>query len=336
MTAAPDDLHPGTRAARAHVARRHRIVWIELLPWLIAIAAFFLFPTHLSLGARIFVLILFVLSLDLLLGYAGVVTLGHAAFFGLGAYAAGLLSIHATGGPFLGLLAGACIGALVGAASGAVILRTKGLTFLMLSLAILLVIQEGANRVAWLTGGADGLQGVSIDPVFGLYRFDIFGRTAYWYALGVLFACFCLVRAIVHSPFGQSLKGIRENSGRMEALGVPVRARLIAVYAIASALAGIAGALNAQTTQQVSLNVLSFDLSGAALVMLILGTPGRLYGAFVGTAIFMIAEDWLAQINPAYWPFWMGTILIAIVMLGRGGLIAIVDDLWRHTRRVRR
>lgn len=327
MTDATEPSDPGTRAARARIETRHRITWIEALPWLIAIAAYFLFPTHLTLGTRIFVAILFVLSLDLLLGYAGIVTLGHAAFFGLGAYAAGLLSVHATGEPLLGLAIGALAGALAGAASGAIILRTKGLTFLMLSLAILLVLHEGANRAAWLTGGADGLQGVAIDPVFALYRFDIFGRTAYWYALGVLFVCFCLVRAIVHSPFGQSLKGIRENAGRMEALGTPVRARLIAVYAIASALAGMAGALNAQTTQQVSLNVLSFELSGAALVMLILGTPGRLYGAFVGTTIYMIAEDWLAQINPAYWPFWMGTILIAIVMLGRGGIIALASDL---------
>ena len=322
-------LSTGTRAALDRLAERHRIRLIEVLPWILAIATYFLYPTHLTLGARIFVLILFVLSLDLLLGYAGILSLGHAAFFGLGAYAAGLLSVHVTGEPLTGLAAGALIGAAVGAASGAVILRTHGLAFLMLTLAFLMLLQEGANRAAWLTGGADGLQGVAIDPVFGLYRFDIFGRTAYLYALAVLFVAFVFVRTLVHSPFGQSLRGIRDNPGRMAALGVNVRARSIAVYAIASGLAGVAGALNAQTTQQVALNVLSFDLSGAALVMLILGSTGRLYGAFVGTTIFVIAEDWLALLNPAFWPFWMGLVLVVVVMAGRGGVLSIAQDAWR-------
>jgi branched-chain amino acid transport system permease protein len=309
------------------LAGRHRLHWLELVPWLIAIAVYVLFPTHLALGTRILVMILFALSLDLLLGYAGIATLGHAAFFGLGAYAAGLMSIHVVGEPVAGLVAAALIAAMFGAATGALILRTHGLTFLMLSLAVLLVLQEAANRAAWLTGGADGLQGVQIAPVLGLFRFDLFGRTAYLYALVVLFVVFVCVRRLVHAPFGRSLIAVRENAARMEALGVPVRWRLIVVYTIAAAIAGIAGALNAQTTQQVALNVLSFELSGAVLVMLILGSPGRLYGAFIGAGVFMLGEDLLAQWNPAYWPLWMGLLLVSITLLGRGGILSIASDL---------
>lgn len=317
------------------LAGRHRLHWLELVPWLVAIAVYLLFPTHLALGARVLVMILFALSLDLLLGYAGVATLGHAAFFGLGAYAAGLMSIHVVGEPAAGLVAAALVAAMFGAATGALILRTHGLTFLMLSLAVLLVLQEAANRAAWLTGGADGLQGMQVGPVLGLFRFDLFGRTAYLYALVVLFLVFIGVRRLVHAPFGRSLVAIRENSARMEALGVPVRRRLISVYTVAAAIAGIAGALNAQTTQQVALNVLSFELSGAVLVMLILGSPGRLYGAFVGAGVFMLGEDLLAQWNPAFWPLWMGLLLVSITLLGRGGILAIAADLSVALRRRR-
>jgi branched-chain amino acid transport system permease protein len=321
--------------ALAAVRLRHGFRWWELLPWLIGLALFFLMPTHLALGGRVLVMILFALSLDLLLGYAGVVTLGHAAFFGIGAYAAGILAARGYPDPLFAMAAATFIGALAGAATGAVILRTRALAFLMLTLGVLMVVQEAANRAAWLTGGADGLPGVAFTPLFGLFRFDIFGRTGYLLALGTLLAATLFVRALVHSPFGQSLKGIRENPRRMEAIGAPVQARLRIVFAISAGLAALAGALNAIVTQQVSLNVLSFDLSGAVLVMVILGSHGRLYGAFVGATIYMVAEDALAQVDPALWPLWMGLILIAIVMFGRGGILAIAEDLWRSRRSAR-
>jgi branched-chain amino acid transport system permease protein len=260
------------------------------------------------------------------LGYAGIVTLGHAVYFGIGAYTAGILSVHlGFNEPISGLLAAGALSGCIGLATATIILRTHGLTFLMLTLTILLMIGEGANKASWLTGGADGLQGVSIDPVLGLFRFDMFGRTGYLYALAVLFVVFVFVRTLTFSPYGRSLIGIRENAARMEAVGAPVRQRLIAIYGITAALAGVAGALNTQTTQFVALNVLSFELSGAVLTMVILGGTGRLYGAFIGAPLYMVAQDYLARLDPTYWFFWIGALLIIVVMFARGGVLGLLD-----------
>jgi branched-chain amino acid transport system permease protein len=189
------------------------------------------------------------------------------------------------------------------------------------------LLQEAANRLGWLTGGADGLQGITIAPVLGLFRFDLFGRTAYLYCLVILFLAWALARLIVHSPFGRSLIGIRENVTRMHAIGSPVFRRRLRIYAISAALAGVAGALLTQTTQFVALQVLSFQLSGSVLVMLILGGVGRLYGAFIGAPLYMIAQDQLARDDPAYWLFWIGLLLVVVVMFARGGVLGIIDRL---------
>jgi branched-chain amino acid transport system permease protein len=322
--------------AVAALARLHRPRAIELLPWLAALAAYVVVPDYLSLGRQIVIMILFALSLDLLLGYAGVVTLGHAAFFGLGAYTAGILAARHVTEPLIGLVAAGALAGLAGLASGTVILRTRGLTLLMLTLAILFMLAEGANKAYFLTGGADGLQGIVVDPVLGLFPFDVVGRTAYLYSLAILFLAFLVVRQLIYSPFGRSLTGIRENAARMEAIGAPVRRRLIIVYAISAALAGLAGALNTQATQFVALNTLSLELSGAVLIMLIVGGPGRLYGAFIGAPLYMIAHDYLARLDPTYWFFWIGLLLVAIVMFSRGGLLGLVDQLGGRAALTRR
>jgi branched-chain amino acid transport system permease protein len=310
------------------IVSRDRLRVADVLPWVIALAAFFVFPKYLQLGMQVLIMVLFTLSIDLLLGYAGVITLGHAAFFGLGAYCAGILSaklgLH---DPLLGLVAAGALAGIAGLASGAMILRTRGLTLLMLSLGILLLLSEVANRAAWLTGGADGLQGMTVGKLFGVFEWDVLGRTGYLYCLGVTFLCFIAFRTIVMSSFGRSLTGIRENAVRMEAIGTPVRARLIAVYGLAAMFAGFAGALNAHTNQFVALNVLSFELSGAVLIMLILGGTGRLYGAFIGAPIYMIAADWFARLDPTYWLFWLGAMLVALVMFARGGVLGLWDLL---------
>ena len=220
-------------------AQRHRYHPLEALPWLAAVAAYFAFPTYVPLGAQILATILFAMSADLVLGYAGIVTLGQAAFFGAGAYTAGLLAAHGWGEPITGLFAGAAVAALMGALSGVVILRTSGLTLLMLTLVVASMLYEAINKASWLTGGDDGLQGMQVWPIFGQYRFDLFGNTAYFYCLIVLFLCWLAVRRIVHSPFGRSLVGIRENVRRMHAIGAPVRVRRLVVYTISAALAGI-------------------------------------------------------------------------------------------------
>src|SRR3954463_16377268 len=231
-----------------------RIRWTEWLPWVAALAFFFLLPEYLSLGARILIYILLALSLDLILGYAGIITLGHSAFFGLGAYTAGVLSAkYGLTDPFLQLLAAAAAAALLGAATGAVILRTRELTLLMLTLAITSIVLEIANKASWLTGGADGLSGVEVAPILGLFKFDLFGKTAFLYCLAALFIAWWAVRRIIYSPYGAMLTGIRENTTRMHAIGAPVYGRLVLVYTISATIAGVAGGLLTQINQFVGL-----------------------------------------------------------------------------------
>jgi len=303
-----------------------RIGWLEWLPWVAALAVFIALPEYLPLGARILVYILFALSLDLILGYAGIITLGHSAFFGLGAYVAGILGAKlGITDPLLQMAAAAAAAALLGVVTGTVILRTKGLTLLMLTLAITTILLEVANKATGLTGGADGLSGIVVAPIFGQFRFDMFGKTAYLYCLLALFAGWWITRRIVYSPFGTSLVGIRENAVRMHAVGAPVYFRLVAIYTISATMAGCAGALLTQTNQFVGLNVLSFEFAGELLVMLVLGGVGRIYGAFAGPLVYMIAQDQLAKQFPEYWYFGIGLLLVAVVMFARGGLLGILD-----------
>jgi branched-chain amino acid transport system permease protein len=313
-----------------------RIRLQELLPWVIALAAFFVLPEYLSLGARILTYILWALSLDLILGYAGIITLGHSAFFGLGAYTAGILGAkYGVTDPFLQLLAAAVAAALLGIATGALILRTKALTLLMLTLAITAILLEIANKASWLTGGADGLSGVQVAPILGLFKFDLFGRTAFIYCLVALFLSWLLVRRLIYSPFGAMLTGIRENTARMHAVGAPVYWRLVLVYTLSATLAGIAGALLTQVNQFVGLNVLGLEPSGDLLVMLILGGVGRLYGAFVGPVVYLIAQDYLAKQYPEYWYFGIGVLLIVVVLFARGGILGLLDKWLQSLSRPR-
>ncbi len=313
--------------------RSHRLRPMELLPWLAIIGAYFVFPEYLPLGSQILIMIVFALSLDLILGYAGIITLGHSAFFGVGAYAAGIYALHVTGEPLSGLVVAAVAAGIVGLVTGLVILRTHGLTLLMLTLAIMFLIAEIANKAGFITGGADGLQGITMQQIFGQYRFDMFGRTAYVYSAIVLFIVWLFARLLVHSPFGRALTGIRENVTRMHAIGTPVRRRLVTIYTISAMLAGIAGGLLTHTTQFVGLNVLSFERSGEIVIILILGGIGRLYGAFVGAAVYMIAQDELAKADPVFWYFWIGLLLVLIVMFARGGILGLVDQAWRRVWR---
>src|ERR671923_2204058 len=303
-----------------------RIRWTEWLPWVAAIAFFFLMPGYLSLGARILIFILFALSLDLILGYAGIVTLGHSAFFGLGAYTAGALGAHtALIDPLGQLAAAAALSALLGLATGAVILRTKALTLLMLTLAITAILLEIANKATWLTGGNDGLSGVTMAPILGFFKFDLFGRTAFIYCLVALFIGWLVVRRMIYSPFGAMLTGIRENTARMHAVGAPVYWRLVLIYTLSATMAGVAGALLTQVNQFVGLNVLGLEPSGDVLVMLILGGVGRLYGAFIGPVAYLIAQDYLAKQYPEYWYLGIGALLIVVVLFARGGILGIWD-----------
>ncbi|RAI56158.1 branched-chain amino acid ABC transporter permease [Roseicella frigidaeris] len=280
-------------------------------------------PEQLPLLGQAAIAALFVLSLDLLVGYAGVLTLGHAAFFGLGAYGAGLLAQQGWGEPLSGLLAAALLAGLLGLLTAPLVLRGGDLPALMVTLGLSLMLGEAANKLPGLTGGADGLLGVEIWPVLGLFRFDLHGRTAFLYALAVLFLLFLLARRITASPFGLALRGIRGNARRMPALGTPVRRRLVAAYALSAAYAGIAGALLAQTTQFVSLDALSFQRSAEGLLMLVLGGLGALYGAMLGAIVFTLAHHLLSEMSPLFWQFWIGLALVGLALAGRGGLLGL-------------
>jgi branched-chain amino acid transport system permease protein len=300
--------------------------------WVIPVACFFLFPGHLVLGSQVLIVGLFALSLDLILGYAGIVSLGHAAFFGIGAYTAGLLAAKAGWTePLSGLALAAFAAALAGFATSFLVVRGHDLTRLMVTLGIGLLLYEAANRAAFLTGGVDGLS-LPAATVLG-WRFDLQGRTAYLYSLAVLFVVFLAARRLVASPFGLSLRGIREGRARMPAIGAPVRWRLVAVYTLAAGIAGAAGALLAQTTQFVGLDTLGFQRSAEMLIILVIGGSGRLYGGLIGAAIYLVAQDVLAGINPVYWQFWIGLLLVLLVLFTRGGALGALDALRRRWRR---
>lgn len=303
-----------------------RLRWIELAPWPFAAGIYFFAPTYVPLGGYILIMILFALSLDLILGYGGIVTLGHSAYFGFGAYVAGVLAVRFSGDPLLGLAVATIASGLLGLATGAVILRTHGLALLMLTLAITSILLEVANKWTTVTGGADGLHSVPIQPILGVFRFDLFGKTAFVYCLVVVAAGWWLVRSIVHSPFGVALAGSRENDVRMHAIGAPVYGRRVAAYTVSTALAGAAGALLTQTTQFAGLSVLGVELSGEILVMLVLGGVRRIYGAFVGPLAYIVAKDYLAQQTPEYWYLGIGVLLIVIVMFARGGILGLLDQ----------
>ena len=304
-----------------HIARRSAWHPLEIVFWLLSLLPFYLTPDYLQLASQIAITALFAISLDLILGYGGLVSLGHAAFFGLGAYAAGLFSKHVWGEPLSGLLLAAVIAGVFGYFLSFIIATFRGLALIMITMGIGQLMLEAANSAGKITGGADGLQGVKTWPLFNAIRFDLYGNTAYGYSLAALFVCFLVARRITNSPFGLSLQGIRENSTRMLAIGAPNTAHVRKIFTIAAVMAGIAGALLTQTTETVSLETLSFQRSADLLVVLILGGVGRRYGGIVGAVIYMVARDHFSGVNPQYWYFWIGMLLIAVVVFLPNGLL---------------
>jgi branched-chain amino acid transport system permease protein len=324
------------RAAQ-YLIRRHRFQWGEAVPWLIAIACFFVFPDRMTFGSQVLIAVMFALSLDLILGYAGIVTLGHAAFFGIGAYTVGLgAARYGWHEPISGLFVASIMSALVGFISGWFLLRYRGLTLLMLTLATAIMLQETGNLRSDLSGGYDGLPGLEFKPLLGMFDYDLYGHTNYIYVLIVLAIVYSLVRRIVFSPFGQALTGIRENVRRMHAIGSPVHRRLVTVYTIAAGIAGVAGALFTQTNAYVTLTVFDFDNSAKVMIMLILGGTGRLYGAFIGAAVYMIMEDYFSKMSPTFWQFGIGLMLVLAVLFAHRGLLGLITDAAQRFQRSRK
>ena len=264
---------------------------------------------------------LLAISLDMILGYTGIVSLGHAAFFGLGGYAAGLLAKHVSADPLTGLLAAAAVSAAAGAVMSLTILRGNDLTRLMVTLGFALILYELANKLDGLTGGADGLQGVTMGPLLGRFEFDLFGRTAALYSLSVLLLAFVVLRRVVHSPYGATLMAIRDNRLRAQSIGIPVASRLASVYTLAAGVAGLAGALLTQTTGFASLDLFDIHRSADVMLMLVIGGTGWLYGGIFGAAVFKVMQDVLSNITPQYWTFWLGLFLVVLVLVGRERLV---------------
>jgi branched-chain amino acid transport system permease protein len=305
----------------------------EIVVWLIPVVCYFLLPEHLLLGSQILIVGLFAISLDLILGYAGIVSLGHAAYFGLGAYTAGLLASHGWGEPLSGLLLAAVVAAAAGLLCSLLVVRGRDLTQLMVTMGIGLMLFEAANKASSITGGVDGLSGMMMDKLLGRFEFDLMGHVGYWYSFAVLFVLFVGLRRLVASPFGLGLRALHCGPRRMPALGASVYKRQIAVFTLAAAIAGIAGALLAQTTQFVGLDSLGFHRSAELLIMLVLGGAGRLYGGLVGAAVFLIAQNYLSDLNPVYWQFWLGLLLIVIVMFARGGVLGGLEAIQQKLTR---
>ena len=306
--------------------------------WALALVYWFVAEGFLGLGTNALIMVLFALSLDLVLGYAGIITMGHAVFFGVGAYCAGNLALHLTQDPLVGLALATLVCAAVGVLTGALILHTEGVTLMMLTLAIAALVGEFANQAHWLTGGDDGLQSIRVGAVFGLFRFDLWGKTAYLYCLGVAFVWFVFSGWLVASPFGKSLSGIRQNEKRMRAIGTPVWWRLVAIYAVGAAMAGSAGALSAQVTRSVGLNSLNLLTSGTVLMVLILGGIRHRYGAFLGAILYVVVQDLVAQVDPFRWMQVIGLMLMAAVLFLDNGLISIAQWVeqrlpWRRAER---
>jgi branched-chain amino acid transport system permease protein len=331
-------LSPLVDQVARQLAARARWSPLEYAFWLAALASVFLLPGRHLILTEIAWLALFALSLDLILGYAGIISLGHAAFFGFGSYAAALLAKHGIiNEPVLALVAAGLCAAVLGFATSFLVLRGSDLTRLMVTLGVALIMREIANQIPDVTGGADGLQGVIIAPILGTFQFDMFGHVGYAYCLIVLFILFLLARRIVYSPFGLSLQSVKGNPLRAASIGIPVNARLVTVYTLAAFYAGVAGALLAQTTAFASLDVFSFERSADLLLVLIIGGTGYLYGGLIGAVIFKLMQDWIAHLTPQYWQFWIGLVLVLIVLVGReriglwtGGVRVLAERITRR------
>ncbi|NTF33904.1 branched-chain amino acid ABC transporter permease [Rhizobium skierniewicense] len=301
-----------------------------------AVIGYVLFPDNLALLTRIIAVALLVLSLDLVTGYCGVATLGHAALFGSGAYAAGIVSAHyGINDPLLMTLAGIGGGGLAGLLSGIILLRGHGLPQLVLSIALIHLFHEFANKASTWTGGSDGLSGISPDPIFGLFEFDLYGHTAYAFSMALLLVVFIILRFIVRSPFGMLCRGIKEDPVRVRAMGGSPKTAIIKMFVISGAVAGVGGALNAITTQVVGLDSLSFTMSAEALVMVVLGGTGSLFGALMGTVVFMLFEDYVSAANPFHWLTMVGALLIVVVFFAPKGLYGTAATWLARKRQVR-
>jgi branched-chain amino acid transport system permease protein len=265
---------------------------------------------------------LFAASLDLLLGYGGLASLGHAGYFGVGGYAAGLLAQHVTTNAFAQLGVAAGVAAGVALATGLFAVRSRGVYFLMLTLAFGQLLWVLALNWTSLTGGSNGIYGIPVATLAGSSTWLLSGDHFYWYMLGVFLVGYAALKIVVASPFGRALAGIRENEERMSSLGYNVPVYKLAVFTFAGAVAGYAGALACQQTRYFSPDAMSFDVSAVAVVVIVIGGQRTLLGAVLGSAFYYIVRDQLSDVLSSHWQLALGAVFVLVVYLLPGGLLS--------------
>lgn len=278
-------------------------------------------PFILVTAVRAMILAIAALSLDLILGYGAMVSFGHAAFIGIGAYAVAILASHGITDFAVQLPVAIAASALFALVTGAISLRTKGVYFIMITLAF----GQMAYFFMVSLSAYGGDDGISLDARSTLFGTQLFAdNLAFFYTvLGLLVALFLLARRIIASRFGRVLTGIRENPVRMQAIGFsPFRYQLTA-YVIAGAMAGVAGALLANQAEFVSPAYMTWQRSGELIVMVVIGGMGTLVGGVAGAAAFILLEEWLAHFSE-HWQLWFGVLVVLIVIFTRGGLVGLV------------
>jgi branched-chain amino acid transport system permease protein len=282
----------------------------------------------LDVGARMMVLAVAAVALDLLVGYGGLISFGHAAFVGLGAYAVGILSAEGIDDALISLPVAVAVSMLFAWLTGIVCLRTKGAYFIMITLAFGQMVYFIATSLAPY-GGDNGLTIAARNTIAGwpLLKSD---RAFYYFALACLLATYLFCRALVVSRFGRALRGTKENATRMATIGFDVRRFQLVAYVIAGGLGGFSGFLLANLTEFVSPAYMSWQQSGELIVMVILGGVGTLDGAIIGSATYLIADEWLSALVEN-WKVIFGPILVLVVLFARGGLIGLASRLWRRS-----
>ena len=304
---------PPPRPGRIRLSAVPAVVVLVLL----ALVPLFVDPFGTTIIGRILVFALFAVSLDLLVGITGLPSLGHAAYFGVGAYTAGLVSIHWTSAAPLPVLAGALAGAVAAALTGWVAVRNSGVFFLMLTLAIAEIVHQVAQRWDSVTGGSNGLFGIPAVRVGGQPL--VLQGLVYWYVLAVFLVGFGAMWLISRSPFGLALRGIRDNEDRMRSLGYTPFRYKYAVFVLAGGFAGLAGGLLAAQTRLVTPADAGFALGALALLAVILGGAGSLWGPVLGAAIVVLVRDALGPSLSGHGPLVLGIVfVVAVYVLPRG------------------
>lgn len=301
--------------------QRARIKPWEPVIWLAPFAFVALFPNMAFLVNQMAIMALFAISLDLVLGYAGIMSLGHAAFFGLGAFAAGLFAKFVMPEPIVGLVFAMGVGAISAYICSYTVLRGSALTVVMVTLGVSLILLELGNYMTWLTGGADGLQGVDMAPVLGLFPFTFDGVTAAYYSLVVLAVLLVVYRRIVNSPFGTSLRLIRDNRLRAASIGINTDSRVKLAYTLAGAIAAAAGAVQTHSMNFSSLDAFAFERSADELLMVVIGGTAWIYGGVIGAVVFTGLHHVLSDLTPQFWTFWVGLFLVVLMRVGRDRLV---------------